>query len=101
MAFSRFDLANLVTGAESQKFVRSGDGVFRVAKTEEFEKLVTGAKADELKAEMKKTFGDAKDAAKGTFSERVEAGVKAVCQKYHLDYYKGTGDTLTKVDTSK
>jgi len=99
--FSGGDLANMVTGAESQKFVQSGDSVFRAAKTEEFEKLVKASNPDTLKTEMKATFNTALGGATGSFQDRVEAGVKAVCEKYHLEYFKGTGDSLTRVDTSK
>lgn len=105
VSFSDGDLANLVTGPEPQKFVRSNDTVFRVAKTPEFEAIVKEARdrrrEDELKAEIKATWQGAYQDAKGSLPERTEAAVRAVCRKYRLTYFKGTGDTLQRVDTSR
>jgi hypothetical protein len=98
-AFSDADLANLVTQSERVKVVRSGDALFMVSKTEEFEALVkdkSPTEKDAVKAAMKKTWNDAFAAAKGKFIERVEAAVKAVCSKYHLVFYKGKNDHVTK-----
>ena len=93
VSFSAADLANLVTQQERVKAVYAGTSEFVVAKTQEFDarvKDLDDAKKTELKAEMKKLWNDTFKAAKGTFQARVEAAVKAVCEKYDLVYYAGT-----------
>ncbi|NEQ33166.1 MAG: hypothetical protein F6K04_19575 [Leptolyngbya sp. SIO4C5] len=99
VSFSGADLANLVTQDEHFKIVQAGEGQFVVSRTQEFNKkrseLDKQGKKD-LKAEMKKTWNDTFSTAKGTFQERVEAAVKAVCSKYDLVYYKGSGGKLSK-----
>ena len=100
VAFSGPDLANLVWQSERVKVVRSGDAMFMVTKTAEFEKLVQGKKTpadrEAMQTEMKKTWNDTFAGAKGKFVERVEAAVKAVCSKYHLVFYKGKNDQVSK-----
>lgn len=99
VTFSAGDLANLVMAPEEQKFVRSGEMVFRVVKTPEFKDLMRGS-VDALKAGIRATWEEAYARAEGTFAQKSEEAVKAVCRKYRLDYFKGTGDKLHKVDTS-
>lgn len=101
--FSGPDLGNMALSArpEDMKFVRSGDTLFMVEKTQEFKDLVTSKGEAALRGEMITAWDTAFAASSGTFAERNEAAVKAVAEKYHLEFYKGTGDTLNKVDTSK
>ncbi|MFE4105183.1 hypothetical protein [Almyronema epifaneia] len=99
VSFSGADLANLVTQDEHFKIVQAGEGQFVVSRTQEFNKK--RSELDEqgkknLKAEMKKLWNETFASAKGTFQERVEAAVKAVCSKYNLVYYKGSGGELNK-----
>jgi hypothetical protein len=86
---------------DPQHYVRSGDSLFMIAKTPDFEKLVTITGEAKLNGEMNKTWNDSFAAARGTIQERAQAATKAVCHQYHLDYYSGKGETLTKVDTAK
>jgi hypothetical protein len=104
VAFSDADLANLVTGAERMKFVRSGDMIFMAKKTATFDALVAGKDAAALatlRANMKTTWKDARTAATGTMQEKVIAAVKAVCNAYGLELYAGKGSSLAKVDVTK
>ena len=103
VSFSGADLSRMAisTVPETQHYMRSGDGVFMIAETPDFQKLVTITGEAKLQGEMNKTWNDTFAGATGTIQERSDAATKAVAHQYHLDYYKGTGDTLTKVDTAK
>jgi hypothetical protein len=99
VSFSGADLANLVSLKENLKMVQSGDGIFVVSRTQEFDAMVKKRNKSEkqkLKSEMKKTWNDSFKGAKGKLQQRVEVAVKAVCSKYHLVYYKGKGGKVTK-----
>jgi hypothetical protein len=103
VSFSGADLARMAMSSvpETQHYMRSGDTVFMVAETPDFQKLVTITGEAKLNAEMNKTWDDTFAAARGTIQERSEAATKTVCHQYHMDYYKGKGETLTQVDTAK
>lgn len=103
VSFSGADLARMALSSvpEPQHYMRAGDTVFMVAKTPDFERLVTITGEAKLNGEMNKTWNDTFAGARGTIQERSEAATKAVAHQYHLDYYRGTGETLTKVDTAK
>jgi hypothetical protein len=102
VTFSGGDLGNMaIEPREPMKFVRSGEGVFMVRTTEAFEKELKDKGGAKLDAEMRKTYKDAFDKFPGGVVDSAEAATKAVCEKYHLEYFKGKDDTLTKVDTSK
>lgn len=45
---------------------------------------------------MTEVYDKAFDATKGSFSERTEAGVLAVCRQFHLVYYSGQGPDLQR-----
>jgi WXG100 family type VII secretion target len=85
---------------EKMMTVQSGDGQFVLARTDEFNKLVSGksdAEIATLKTDMAKTYNDAVTASKASgaaFPDRYDAAVKAVAQKYHLLYYKGKNGSL-------
>ena len=101
VSFSGADLARMTSVPEPQHYMRAGDSLFMIAKTPEFEKLVTITGEAKLNGEMNKTWNDTFTGATGTIQERAEAATKAVCHQYHLDYYKGTGETVSKVNTAK
>jgi hypothetical protein len=103
VSFSGGDLGNMALASrpENMKFVQSGDTVFMVQKTQAFKDLVAEKGENVTRAAMVSSWNTARAAATGTFAERVEAATKAVCKEYHLDYYRGSGDTLTQVDVSK
>ena len=101
VSFSGADLARMTSVPEPQHYVRAGDSVFMIAKTPDFDKLVTITGAAKLNGEMNKTWNDSFSGGTGTIQQRAEAATKAVCHQYHLDYYSGKGDTLTKVNTAK
>jgi type VI secretion system secreted protein VgrG len=101
VSFSGADLARMTSVPEPQHYLRAGDSLFMIAKTPDFEKLVTITGEAKLNGEMNKTWNDTFTAATGTIQVRAEAATKAVCHQYHLDYYKGTGETVSKVDTAK
>lgn len=100
VSFSGADLSRLIYVADRAAFVQAGKTQFTALRTEEFDKLIVGLDdpgKKKMSDEMDKTWQDTYDNAKGTFQEKVEAAVKAVCTKYHLVYYKGKGSTVSKV----
>jgi hypothetical protein len=103
VSFSSADLSRMASPRvpEPVHYMRSGDTVFMVAKTPEFEKLVTITGEAKLRGEMNTTWNTTFAGATGTIQERSDAATKAVAHQYHLDYYKGKGETVSKVDTAK
>jgi type VI secretion system secreted protein VgrG len=103
VSFSGADLARMAMSSvpETQHYMRSGDTVFMVAETPDFQKMVLLTGELQLNAAMNKTWDDTFKSAHGTIQERSEAATKTVAHQYHLDYYKGKGETLTQVDTAK
>ena len=98
VAYSDADMANFVTGKERIKVVRSGDGVFMIAKSKEWDDDVKGrsaTKIDELKAAIRKCWKDAYSAATGDLPAKSQAAAKAVAKKFGLLYYVGSGSELT------
>ncbi len=76
-----------------------------LSKTKQFEELVSKTNNDETKlralgAGMSTTYDEVFEHTKGTFSERVEAGILAVCRKFHLVYYEGKGGDLARKSSS-
>ncbi len=52
---------------------------------------------DQLNNAMLKTFDQAFALDEVDFAAKLEAGVVAVCQKFHLNYYRGQGRNLKLV----
>jgi LysM repeat protein len=103
VSFSGGDLANLVVQPVRLKAVQSGAGTFVVTKTEEFDVMVDAldtAGRETLQQDMKDLWNTTFRATSGSFQERVEAAVEAVCETYHLIYYSGGGNTVQRVDGS-
>jgi hypothetical protein len=90
----------MIDSGEKVAFLQSGKTQFAISTTAEWDAMLKPLKTSQQKRDLTedivKTWTDARAAAKGTFSERVEAGVKAVCAKFHLVYYRGKLGTLTK-----
>lgn len=107
-SFSGDDLANLSNHDARMSIVRSHDYTYMVVKTKEFdEKLHREVdsepdsreqvfKHEAFKAQMKRCFDAAFDAQEGGHAAKIEAGVKAVCDRYHLIYYVGQGAQLSR-----
>jgi len=106
VSFSGGDISSIVYEKQTQplNIVQSGETVFVLARTEEFEKLLAGLDAAGLKKleqKIEKTWNDVYTTAKGKIPERAEAATRATCKAFHLVYYRGKGGSLTKVDVSK
>lgn len=102
VTFSGDDLANLaVSPREPMKFVRSGETVFMARSTPEFDREIAARGEATISEEMRRTYQEAFDKSKGGTVAKAEAAARAVSEKYHLEYFTGKGNTLTKVDTSK
>jgi hypothetical protein len=103
VSFGGHDIGNMAYASrpDDMKFVRSGDSIFMVQETQAFKDFVAAKGETDARAAVIKTWDDTFAAARGTFQEKVEAAVKAVCKTHGLDYCKGSGDTLTKVDVTK
>ena len=100
VTFSGQDLARLVFVEDDIAVVQSGESLFLAARTQEFDQMLEGlSEKDKLALfnEMKDTFDEAYGDAKGSFQDRVRAGVLAVVDEYHLLYYEGKGNTLHRV----
>jgi len=101
--FSATDLADISSEDEGQTLnvIRSGDMTFLVARTKEFDKLVARYEATgdlgQLYGKIYECYGRVRDQTEGTFHQKLEAAVIAVCREFHLEYYRGHGDTLTRV----
>lgn len=100
-SFSDGDFDSLMRSDAHLSLLRSGPYTFVLAKTKQFNALVsaTGDEEDKLQALAKRmtaTYDKAVDSVKGRFSEKIEAGVMAVCEQFHLVYYEGQGGDLTR-----
>lgn len=102
-SFSAADMASISGEEESQplNILRSGDMTFVVARTKEFDKIVARYEANDDQTGLYKAMYDCYEnafaAAEGTFQEKIETAVLAVCKAYHLEYYEGRGATLHRV----
>ncbi len=106
VSFSGGDISSIVYEKQTQplNIVQSGETVFVLARTEEFEKLLVGLDAAgkrKLEQKIEKTWNDVYTTFKGKIPERAEAATRATCKAFHLVYYRGKGGSLTKVDVSK
>lgn len=104
VGFSDVDLAALVDESQPLNILRSGTQTYMVARTKEFEALIDKNNDPEhlgaLRIAIHNTYKaayDAEKAAGGGEPSRVEAGVIAVCRKFHLIYYWGQGQDLHRV----
>lgn len=106
--FSEHDLANLCNHEGRMSIVRSGPFVYSVVKTREFdEKLEREVesetdserlmeKRESFKHELMRCYNAAYNQHKGPEPAKMEAGVQAVCNRYHLVYYSGQGAQLER-----
>lgn len=104
--FSHQDLGRMAVEwvPEDRQFVQSGTMVFMVHATQEFKDDIAQKGPDGAQVtrnEIISRYEAVYAAAKGTFLEQTEAATKAVCKEFHLEYYRGSGDTLTQVDVSR
>ncbi len=102
-SFSATDLAGITAEGEGQTLnvLRSGGMTFLVARTKEFDKLVARHEAagdlGTLYNQIYDCYKRVKSQAEGSYKAQVEAAVIAVCNEFHLEYYRGQGDTLVHV----
>lgn len=93
VSFSGGDLASFVTDPDPIQVVRSGEGIFVAARTQEFNALLTGLSATKkrkLRDEIEKFYDGVLKSASGKLPARSDAAAQATCLRYHLVYYKGT-----------
>lgn len=100
-SFSEQDFDAFARSDAHLSVLRSGPFTFMLSKTKQFEQLVEATNNDEsklraLSERMRKAYDVVFEATKGKFSERVEAGILAVCREFHLVYYEGQGSELTR-----
>jgi hypothetical protein len=99
--FSEGDFDSLMRSDAHMSVLRSGPYTFMLSKTKQFEAMVEATNNDEnklsaLAQRMTDVYDNAFDATEGSFSEKTEAGVLAVCQRFHLVYYSGQGSDLSR-----
>jgi len=99
--FSEGDFDSLMRSDAHMSVLRSGPYTFMLSKTKQFQAMVDATNNDEnklsaLAQRMTDVYDKAFDATKGSFSEKTEAGVLAVCQRFHLVYYSGQGSDLSR-----
>jgi hypothetical protein len=104
VSFSDVDLVSIVDEDQPLNILRSGRQTYMIARTKEFDALINKnndpEKLSELKLAMRDTYNAAFYAEKHTGAGQpsaVEAGVLAVCSKFHLAYYWGQGQDLDRV----
>ncbi|MGB0384551.1 MAG: hypothetical protein ACPGWR_06975 [Ardenticatenaceae bacterium] len=100
VSFSDIDLAFMVYEKHPLEIVQSGEALFVVARTENFNKKVasldtTGKKI--LFYEIKITYRNVLKTSPGKWRENIDTATKTTCEKYDLVYYKGKHNQLTKV----
>lgn len=102
-SFSAADMASISSESEEQtlNILRSGDMTFVVARTKAFDKIVAKYEDEgnlgDLYDLMYECWENVYKRTKGTFQEKIEAAVLGVCERFHLEYYAGKGETLTRV----
>lgn len=104
VSFSGGDLSSIVYETQPLNIVQSGETLFIVARTVEFEKLLEGKDREEKKklaAQIEAVWDKVYQGTKGKIPERAEAATRATCHAFHLVYYRGKGSTLARVDTSE
>lgn len=99
--FSDGDFDSLLRSDAHMCVLRSGPYTFILVKTKQFNQLASRYDRDEdtlkqLGRQISDTYNAAFDATKGRFSEKCEAGVMAVCERFHLAYYVGEGSDMTR-----
>ena len=103
VTFSGGDLGAFAVDGDRLQVVQSGDVTLVVTVTQEFDAILASldqAGKQALNAEMN-TFWDTEyAAASGDLKQSAEIATRKTCDKYHLLYYKGSGDTVNRVDTS-
>lgn len=104
--FSDGDFNSLMRSGAHMSVLRSGPYTFILGKTKQFNQLVDASDNDETKlkdlaARMTDIYEAAMRATEGMFSEKLEAGVLAVCDAFHLIYYSGVGGELTRRSKKK
>lgn len=100
MSFSGVDLAVMAVEKHSLEIVRSGEALFVVTRTEEFNKKVAGLDANGKKNLLYEIYQNHLalfNMHQGELPDRVHATAKAICDKYDLLYYKGKDDKVMKV----
>jgi len=105
ISLSGGDISSMIYDPAPTGIVQSGDAIFIVAKTKEFEKLVadadTTAKKKTLETEIDDLWDTEFAAAQDEgldFVEAVEKTARTVCDKYHLLYYAGNADAVSQPD---
>lgn len=99
VSFSGQDIARLVYVEDPISVVQSGDMLFTIIRTTEFDarvKKLDAAGKKKLFDEITKAWNDTYKATKGKVPERAEAATKATCSKYGLSYYKGKQGVMKK-----
>ena len=105
VSLSGGDISSMVTDPAPTGIVHSGNALFIVAKTKEFEELVAAANTRPKKKALMKEIDDAWDTefAKAQksgqkFVAAVETAAKIVCSRYHLLYYAGSAEKMEQPD---
>ncbi len=103
-SLSAQDLSYIANEDQNLNSLRSGPMTFMVAKTKQFLKLAKQHEDKDTSLELAKAMLEVHDetykATRGVFADRLEAAVRAVCNRFHLLYYEGQGAELHRVNTS-
>ena len=100
-SFSEPDFTSMLAESQPINLLRSEDTTYMVARTREFDAMAAHYEADErldeLEDEIYDCFDNVYGRTEGTHAEKLEAAVLAVCQRFHLVYYRGEGRELSRV----
>jgi hypothetical protein len=104
VSFSSPDLVGLLDEDQPLNIVKSGNQIYMISRTREFDALLPKDndpdKINELTFKMQDTWKAAYKAERengGGHASAVEKGVIAVCRTFHLIYYWGQGQDLHRV----
>lgn len=103
VTFSGGDLGAFATDGDRLQVVQSGDVTMVVTVTQEFDAILAGldqAGKQALNTEINDFWDNEYQSASGNLKQRAEIATRKTCDKYHLLYYRGSGDTVNRVDTS-
>jgi len=105
MSFSGGDLSALIWQTQPVSLVQSGETLFVVARTAEFNKHLEGMDhldKDDFAIEIEGTWDEEYQAKESEGQvAAAESATRVTCAKYHLVYYRGQGGKLTKSENPR
>jgi hypothetical protein len=101
--FSGRDLANMTEAGRRISLQRAGDNTHMLARTREFERMLDAAEnpddfANMMEQEWEREYTQALAKDPKNHSAALESATRKTAAKYHLLYYSGQGDKLSRIN---